>query len=182
MLPAARMDEVLDNAFDDHHSVTTSLEDFEEQEHRSPRFEFPLQQSGFRSELEESDMDDRSSMGAPWSPPGFRGHPSRTGRHAWFRQDPYSRNITLPPSHSPSRSRQTSPEYQDAMEGEEDEEITLPANIPLPAGRTDSPTHERSPEPEAAQPERVRRDWSQEPAHHPDNCSNLPPGLKAQCG
>lgn len=51
----------------------------------------------------------------------------------------------LRPSASPSRSRQTSPEYHDANDAEND--VTIAANIPLPPG-TDSPTKDRSPEPE----------------------------------
>lgn len=52
----------------------------------------------------------------------------------------------LRPSMSPSRSRQTSPEYLDAQE--DDNDVTfLAASIPLPPG-TDSPLKGRSPEPE----------------------------------
>jgi len=51
----------------------------------------------------------------------------------------------LRPTNSPSRSRQTSPEYQDAQE--DDNDVTIAANIPLPPG-TDSPLKGRSPEPE----------------------------------
>ena len=142
---AALMDD-LDNGFDDRASLTASIEDVEEYQRRSPLFDVPSQHSGFRSEAGESDIDDRSSTGAPWSPPGFRpqlrrAHPTGSG---WFAHDPY-RRLNLRPSVSPSHSRQTSPEYQDAQEIDED--ITLAANIPLPAG-TDSPVKERSPEPE----------------------------------
>lgn len=138
----------LDGAFDDHPSLSASLEDFEEQ-NRSPLFDLPSQHSGFKSELEASDAgadaEAESSNGEPWSPPGFKRH-SRAGS-GWFRHDPYDTKsrLDLRPSLSPSRSRQTSPEYQDALEPEDD--YTLPANIPLPAG-IDSPVKERSPEPE----------------------------------
>lgn len=147
LMMAAEIDE-LDNTFDDHPSISASLEDFEEQQNRSPLFDLPSQHSGFRSEP-ESDLDDRSSNGAPWSPPGFRRHARGGSRGAgsWFRHDPYglANRPDLRPSTSPSRSRQTSPEYEDARDGDED--LTIPANIPLPAG-TDSPLKERSPEPE----------------------------------
>jgi hypothetical protein len=138
----------LDAAFDDHPSVTASLEDFEEQERRSPMFGIPSQHSGFRSDNDGSEMDDQSSAGAPWSPPGFRNR--NTNASGWFRQDPYG-VYALRPSASPSRSRQPSPEYEDAQEGDPD--ITIAANIPLPRG-TDSPMKERSPEPEPNAPSR----------------------------
>jgi len=141
MMPAGRLDD-LDPAFDDHPSLAASLEDFEDQERRSPLFDLPSQHSGFRSEQDESEVDDQSSAGAPWSPPGFKHRSANV--NAWFRHDPYGR-YNLRPSVSPSRSRQTSPEYQDAQEGDND--ITIAANIPLPPG-IDSPVKERSPEPE----------------------------------
>jgi hypothetical protein len=164
MMAAAHLDDILDNAFDDHPSMTASLEDFEEQP-RSPLFNLPSQHSGFRSEPEDSDIDDRSSAGAPWSPPGF-GHNKRGS--GWFRHDPYGR-MNLRPSISPSRSRQTSPEYQDAQEGDED--VTMAANIPLPAG-TDSPLRERSPELEEV-PDQTLRDFIPEPGvkENPNNCT-----------
>lgn len=155
----------LDAAFDDHPSVTASLEDFEEQERRSPLFGIPSQHSGFRSDHDGSEMDDQSSAGAPWSPPGFRNR--NTNANGWFRQDPYGR-YALQPSLSPSRSRQASPEYEDAQEGEPD--ITIAANIPLPRG-TDSPMKERSPEPEAMS----ARNTSPPPEDNPNNCMYLRP-------
>ena len=124
---------------DDHASITPSIE--EEYERHSPTFDLPSQHSGFRSENPESDIDDHSSTGAPWSPPGFKSH--NMSASGWFRHDPYGRH-QLRPSHSPSHSRQTSPEYQDAPE---DADVTIAARVPLPKG-TDSPVKERSPEPE----------------------------------
>ena len=132
----------LDHGFDDHPSIAASLEDFEEQERRSPLFGIPSQHSGFKSENDGSEMDDQSSAGAPWSPPGFRNR--NTPGNAWFREDPYGRFALRPPP-SASRSRHTSPEYEDAREPEE---LTLAANIPLPRDGTVSPMKERSPEPE----------------------------------
>lgn len=104
-----------------------------------------MQHSGFRSEQDGSEADDRSSSNIRWSPPGFRHQHRMSNVNSWFKQDPYSRMPHLHPSVSPSRSRQTSPEYQDAQEGDND--ITIAANIPLPPG-TDSPVKGRSPEPE----------------------------------
>lgn len=154
----------LDHAFDEHPSVTASLEDFEEQERRSPLFGMPSQHSGFRSDHDGSEMDDQSSAGAPWSPPGFGNR--NTNASGWFRQDPYGR-YALQPSTSPSRSRHPSPEYEDAQEGEPD--VTIAANIPLPRG-TDSPMKERSPEPEAHAPSRATSASPEE--ENPNNCTS----------
>ncbi|KPI40838.1 uncharacterized protein AB675_10772 [Cyphellophora attinorum] len=136
--------------FDDHGSVAASLEDFEEQERRSPLFDIPSQHSGFKSENDGSEIDDHSSAGAPWSPPGFRNHRPDSGGSAaaWFRQDPYGRFALRPqPMSSPRGSRQTSPEYEDAR-GEQGEDLTIAANIPLPRAGTISPVKGQSPEPE----------------------------------
>jgi hypothetical protein len=136
MMPARPMETSYgDNLLEDTQLLQPSVEDFEEQERRSPVF------SDFRSDRAESELDDASSAGRPWSPPGFRNRSSNPS--GWFRQDPYGA-FDLRPSMSPSRSRQTSPEaYQDAPEGDPD--ITIAVNTPLPAG-TDSPVRERSPE------------------------------------
>ncbi|KAL6248055.1 hypothetical protein RBB50_005403 [Rhinocladiella similis] len=141
MMPAPPFDE-FDAAGmnDDTHSLQASIEDFEEQERQSPLF------PDFRSEREESELDDRSSEGLPWSPPGFKRRVSNASN--WFRQDPYGQ-YDLKPSISPSRSRQTSPEiYQDATDGAGDPDITIAVNTPLPLG-ADSPTRGQSPEVEA---------------------------------
>ena len=56
-----------DTLNDDAHSPAASIEDFEEQERRSPLF------SGFRSDRAESEVDDGSSAGGlPWSPRASR--------------------------------------------------------------------------------------------------------------
>lgn len=141
MMAAARIDSP-DLTFEDHQSVDATLSDYEEQERHFP--DMPSQHSGFKSD-NESEVDDHSSAGAPWSPPGFRARNAGANASGWFRQDPYGR-FNLRPSQSPSRSRQTSPEYHDAHDVDPD--ITLAANIPLPTGM-DSPLKERSPEPEA---------------------------------
>ncbi|KAK5304696.1 hypothetical protein LTR99_003761 [Exophiala xenobiotica] len=141
MMPAPPFDEFYAAGMnDDAHSLQASIEDFEEQERRSPIF------PDLRSDRGESDIDDRSSEGMPWSPPGFKNRNANAS--GWFRQDPY-RNYDLKPSISPSRSRQTSPEiYQDATDGDGDPDITIAVNTPLPAG-ADSPRRGQSPEIEA---------------------------------
>ena len=182
LLPAAPMDELGGN-FDDHPSLSASLEDFEEHQTHSPLFNLPSQHSGFRSDPENSsDIDDgrSSSAGAPWSPPGFRRHArgGNRGGGSWFRHDPYgaAQRFDLRPSKSPSRSRQTSPEYLDAVEGDED--LTLPANIPLPSG-TDSPAKERSPEPESGYNDRPALFEQDKEAYAtpPNNCKESIPHL-----
>jgi hypothetical protein len=122
----SRMD-LLDQAFDDHPSLSASLEDFE-------------QHSGFRSD--ESEPDAESNSEGPWSPPAWR-KPNNAAH--WYRHQPYAQsNHGLKPSASPSRSRGTSPQYESAHE--DDCDLTLPANIPLPRGSL-SPVKERSPSP-----------------------------------
>jgi hypothetical protein len=173
LMAPAEIDE-LDNTFDDHPSLSASLEDFEEQQNRSPLFDLPSQHSGFKSEPEDSDTDEKSSNGAPWSPPGFRRHArgGSRGVGSWLRHDPYgtAHRLDLRPSKSPSRSRQTSPEYEDARDGDED--LTLPANIPLPAG-IDSPLKERSPEPDPVKAEYAPpyEEDEQKSRANPHNCT-----------
>lgn len=167
-MPVSRPED-LDTAFDDHPSLAASLEDFEEQDRRSPLFDLPSQHSGFRSDRDGSEMDDHSSNGAPWSPPGFK--PRTSVASSWFRHEPYPR-FHLQPSYSPSRSRQTSPEYQDAEEGDPD--ITIAMNTPLPAG-TDSPWKERSPEPEFIPRPNIMRGFDGEKSNegNPNNCRKI---------
>ena len=144
MTTALRMNE-MEKMFDDHPSLSASLESVEDRPRYSPMFGLPSQHSGFKSEPEDSEGDDDLSSGEPWSPPGFPSH--RRSGSGWYRHDPYGdgNRYSLKPSVSPGRSRQTSPEYEDAPEGDED--ITLAANIPLPKG-ADSPLKGRSPSPE----------------------------------
>ena len=157
--------------FDDHPSLSASLESIEDQHHRPPVFGLPSQHSGFKSEPESSDLEDNLSNGEPWSPPGFSRPKSSSG---WYRHDPYGdgEKFQLKPSMSPSRSRQTSPEYQSAIE-EGDEDITIPANIPLPFG-TDSPLKGRSPSPEPVQ---VFQDADEAFTENPTNCTSPPSHL-----
>lgn len=153
-----------DTLNEDAHSLEASIEDFEEQERRSPLF------PGFRSEQADSEIDDQSSAGLPWSPPGFKNRASNAS--GWFRQDPYGK-YDMRPSISPSRSRQTSPEaYQDAVEGDPD--ITIAVNTPLPLGTgTDSPARERSPEAEQVQDRPTTANSSEEePRENPNNCKH----------
>ena len=126
--------------YDDHPSLSASLEDFEHND-RSPVFGLPSQHSGFKSEASESDLEEAVSE-EPWSPPAWRQQNAAGG---WYRHQPYPQDKNrLKASASASRSRGTSPQYESAQEEEED--ITMPANIPLPRGSM-SPVKERSPSP-----------------------------------
>ncbi|KAM5454377.1 hypothetical protein MaudCBS49596_002395 [Microsporum audouinii] len=161
----------------------------EQYAHRSPFFGLPSQHSGFRSGISESPSEQDGNISrssSPWSPPGLRAtflkpdyqqhqtpkqqqslgyHPAMMAGAAWYRQQPYMRNQPdfrpehLQP-HSPgTRSREVSPQYEDAPEKptptttatvtlkEETSELILPAAVPLPPNATDSPVKGRSPSP-----------------------------------
>ena len=122
--------------YDDHPSLSASLEDFEHNE-RSPVFDLPSQHSGFKSENSESEEEEVSE--GVWSPPAWRQHNPAGG---WYRHQPYPQdNTMLKPSTSASRSRGTSPRYESAQE---EDDLTVPANIPLPKGSL-SPVKDRTP-------------------------------------
>ncbi|KAM0801470.1 hypothetical protein BDR22DRAFT_804570 [Usnea florida] len=126
--------------YDDHPSLSASLEDFEHND-RSPVFGLPSQHSGFKSEESESESEEAVSE-EPWSPPAWRKQNAAGG---WYRHQPYPQDKNpLKASTSASRSRGTSPQYESAQEQEGD--VTIPANIPLPRGSM-SPVKERSPSP-----------------------------------
>ena len=129
----------LTNMYESHPSLSASLEDFENNENRSPLFGLPSQHSGFKSEDSEADAEANSEE--PWSPPAWR----NSAAGGWYRHEPYPQSDPTRLSASPSRSRQTSPQYEDAREVEDD--TLIPANIPLPRGSM-SPTKERSPSPQ----------------------------------
>ena len=165
----------IDDVFNDHPSLAASLEDFEEHpERRSPLFGIPSQHSGFRSEIStdpDETLDNGSSNGEPWSPPGFKRafmqnsnqnfFPSSISGSAWYRHQPYLRNapdLKPPVGSSPAWSREPSPQYEDALEKPvESNDLILPASIPLPPG-ADSPLNGRSPSPD---PEKRRRESEQ---------------------
>ena len=157
------------DGFDDHPSISASLEDFEHNE-RSPTFGLPSQHSGFKSEESEPDMDSNSE--GPWSPPAWKKQSPAVG---WYRHQPYAQHshARLTASMSPSRSRGTSPQYESAPE--EEGETTLAANIPLPRGSM-SPVKEQSPAPEEAPylgnnyEDRAQPENPEAPGSPPSNC------------
>lgn len=166
--------DLLDEAFDDHPTISPSLEDFEQAENRSPLFGIPSQHSGFRSD--ESDADAESTSEGPWSPPAWR--KPNIATH-WYRHQPYAQaNQNLKKhSESPSRSRGASPQYENPQD--DDGDLTIPANIPLPRGSL-SPVKERSPSPSPVQEKKPEAEQGSGPARpehtvppvpeNPNNC------------
>ncbi|KAH8699293.1 hypothetical protein BGW36DRAFT_426959 [Talaromyces proteolyticus] len=149
------MDDEMDALFDDHPSLSASLEDFAASNRRSPLLDLPSQHSGFRSE--DSD-DGRPGPQERWSPPALRRPESLAGSQ-WYRHAPYD-HLHMKPTllqHSAPQSREASPQYEDAREAPplpsqlrnpiDLGDITLAANVPLPPG-TDSPLKGRSVSPE----------------------------------
>ncbi|MCJ1400276.1 hypothetical protein MMC11_003480 [Xylographa trunciseda] len=135
---AANRAESPDDLYESHPSLSASLEDFENNDQPSPVFQLPSHHSGFKSE--ESEADAASNSEGPWSPPGWKRSDAGSG---WYRHQPYLQGGPNPRfSVSASRSREASPQYESATEDKED--ITIPANIPLPRGSL-SPVKERSP-------------------------------------
>ena len=129
-----------DDLYESHPSLSASLEDFENNDQPSPVFRVPSQHSGFKSE--ESEADAASNSEGPWSPPGWKRSDAGSG---WYRHQPYLQDgPNLRFLASASRSREASPQYESATEDKED--LTIPANIPLPRGSL-SPVKERSPSP-----------------------------------
>ena len=130
----------LSNMYESHPSLSASLEDFENNENRSPVFGIPSQHSGFKSE--ESDAEPDSNSDEPWSPPAWRN--STAG--GWYRHQPYPQSDPTKLSKSPTHSRHSSPQHRSSREADDD--TLIPANIPLPKGSR-SPTKELSPIPES---------------------------------
>lgn len=118
----------LDRMFESHPSLSASLEDFEQNEKNSPMIRLPSQHSGFRDDSSEPGNDSTSE--GPWSPPGWKGAGSSNG---WYRHQPYLRESPLvkfsrADSGTHSRDRASrSPAF-------DDDDPTLPMNIPLPRG------------------------------------------------
>ena len=156
--------------YDDHPSLSASLEDFEHSD-RSPVFGLPSQHSGFKSE--ESESEEEAVSEEPWSPPAWRQQNAAGG---WYRHQPYPQDKNLlKASVSASRSRGTSPQYESAQEEEGD--ITVPANIPLPRGSM-SPVKGRSPSPSYPEKEQdfglkfEEAEEAEETAAAPENTNN----------
>ncbi|KAI9825396.1 MAG: hypothetical protein M1832_001126 [Thelocarpon impressellum] len=148
-------DQILVDAFDDHPSLSASLEDFEhnagDSDHgQAQPLNIPSHHSGFyESEEAESDLAE-SDSGGPWSPPiGARFDVRHAGGglsgHQVYPKAVLSRGAYR--GSSPARSsREASPQYEDAQEGD----ITLLPSIALrpasPVKRTSSSSPDPYPE------------------------------------
>lgn len=148
----------LDPLFDDHPSLDASLADFEPGSSElspSPRFPnpaiglYPSHHSGFRSDSDpESDRDDNQSLsGGGYSPPAWRRAKNGTRSSGfWDRGDMVmSRGMR-----SARNSRESSPEYESADDGEgydRDETLAAAQRTRLPTGSL-SPEKGRSPSPD----------------------------------
>ena len=133
----------LDRMFESHPSLSASLEDFEHDEKQGPMIRLPSHHSGFREDSSEAGND--STSDGPWSPPGWKGTVSSNG---WYRHNPYLKELPLkrlskPNSGLQSRDRAShSPAF-------DDDDPTLPMNIPLPRGsRSPEKGFSASPSPE----------------------------------
>lgn len=162
---ATRHIESFHNMYDTHHTLSASLEDFENSDQAaSPRMDLPSHHSGFK--LEDSEVESNSD--GPWSPQAFR-RPDTS--NAWFRHQPgYQGDSSNSRSaFSPSKSRETSPQYEDALE---EDDYTLAANIPLPRGSV-SPVKERSASPPPSLLSPAKQDFAQ-PIEQPEDDDFVP--------
>lgn len=116
----------------------------------SPRlpFRYPSTHSGFRSEdtASEADASDSAASAGGYSPPAWRrlGNGDRSSGF-WRRGD--DDLAIMYDNDGAGRSRESSPEYESADEGDEDEILAQAIRTRLPTGSL-SPEKERSPEPE----------------------------------
>jgi hypothetical protein len=192
MMAAARMD-ALDNVFDDHPSLSASLEDFEHNEphcenNRSPLFVIPSHHSGFyKSDDGDSDIPE-SDSGGPWSPPAWRREPSagagasNNGMWQLYRPSPHRHEQRGSKSNahgnrSPlKRSRETSPLYESANEGD----TTLPPQCEMQSKSPSPQPFERAEKgfqrdsSAQAQDGSLNQRASGQTADNPSNCTTSP--------
>lgn len=133
--------------FESHPSLSASLEDFEHHDKNSPKvIRIPSHRSGFHEESSEPGTD---SDQLQYSPAFFR--PTMSSHTSgWYRHQPYDGSSPLrlsPDARLNSRERS----FLRASATFDDDDPTLPINIPLPQGSM-SPTKSYftpSPSPEA---------------------------------
>ena len=116
----------LDRMFESHPSVTASLEDFEHSEKNSPMIRLPSHHSGFRDDSSEPDNDSTSE--GPWSPTGWKG--AIGSGSGWYRHRPYLDDSPI----KRYSGRSTDTPSRDKSPVFDDDDPTLPMNIPLPKG------------------------------------------------
>lgn len=118
--------EYIQREFNDHPSLA-SLDDYDASLRQSPALELPSQHSGFRSQGPPSDITSDSE--SPWSPPAWRRPAS-----GWFQ--PVDRLAMV--------QRQGSAWEGRRIKEEEDEDLEIPANVPLPASPEKTPNPEEN--------------------------------------
>ena len=179
-----------------HPSLTASLEDFENnarfsESNSSPGFRIPSCHSGFyQSDDGDSDLPESDSGGA-WSPPGDARYNARmAGRE--LEAAPRHGQAYAPPARMrfrgsrPARSsRESSPQYEDAVEGD----TTLPVHARSP---TESPI-KPSPSPSAQVFPEGDREFGRSfgggdgvrsapvGSENPNNCTLLPDQTRTSC-
>jgi hypothetical protein len=135
--------EEIEGLFDDHPSLDASLQDFEQGSSelgQSPRFGmYPSHHSGFRSDDSDSEKEE-SLSGGGYSPPAWRRTKDGMRSSGFWR----SRDNAL--GKRSRSSRQSSPEYESAEEGEEGV-LAAAVRTRLPTGSL-SPEKRRSPSPD----------------------------------
>lgn len=125
---------------DSHPSITASMDDFEPRDFSPTVPDLPSQHSGFRSHVgsEYSEASSRRS----YSPPAWR----KAGS-GWFK------NPSLSPGRGGGggfRSKESSPQYHDALEEEGDGDVTayrIATRVPLPGSPMKGRSASNSPEP-----------------------------------
>lgn len=139
--------EEMDGIFDDHPSLNASLQDFEHgsepESPAYPQFAYPSHHSGFQSGYRTESEDGMTSEASTgnYSPPAFRRINGGNQRDSgWWKKGEDLFNARL--------SRETSPEYESAMEG--DATLAVASRTKLPPSRlgTESPQRQRSPSPD----------------------------------
>lgn len=154
MTMAADVDaNALHDMFDDHPSLSASLEDFEHNatlsESRPPLMHIPSHHSGFYR-ADDADSDAQSDSGSAFFPPGERRFGSASANLGWSTHRPYHQEPLLRSALSASRvslkrSREESPQYDSAPEPD----AIVATVAPEPKPPTDSPrmqSHRPSPD------------------------------------
>lgn len=138
--------EELEGLFDDHPSLDASLQDFEQGSSEmgapsvsaSSRFGYRSHHSGFRSDSESEMAADGSDSGGRFSPPAWR-RDGDGNRSSGFWGSKHGGG-------GGGRSRESSPEYESADDGE-DQTLATALRTRLPTGSL-SPEKQGSPSPE----------------------------------
>ncbi|PQE16915.1 Cytochrome c-like domain protein [Rutstroemia sp. NJR-2017a BBW] len=192
--------EDLEGMFDAHPSLNASLEDFEQgsieiehhHQHQHPlHFGYPSQHSGFRNDSDSEDLADSASVGG-YSPPAWRREENGNRTNGFWNR--HSNNNIIHGKDLAKRpkargvSRDSSPEYESADEGQGDAALATAVRTRLPTGSI-SPEKKRSPSPspyhatngdfEKSYHAVVKQEESHEGTivptmeNHPNNCMKL---------